>query len=278
MARNQRIFYACQAVCIMGRGATPTSAGVVKGLQSVGMSSTFTLDQVFEMGQIEIYENIEEVADIEVTLEKAIDGNKLIYNLASNGKCKTDVVAATKERCDVYLGVFDDGLSHATGVPRSVCFNSGMYTSSVAYNYSIDGTATESVTLVGNDRCHRYASLEERTERFEMVRHKSIHSICGHLSRQEQEQGALDNIGFLENFLEDLKNEKAPQKDINKFLDIFGIQDCLVKVVESEFSKKIHGIHKNVFIIKHKDTVDDNLVVEMDIQKVGFAGWVSIPM
>jgi hypothetical protein len=116
------------------------------------MSSTFTLDQVFEMGQIEIYENIEEVADIEVTLEKAIDGNKLIYNLASNGKCKTDVVAATKERCDVYLGVFDDGLSHATGVPRSVCFNSGMYTSSVAYNYSIDGTATESVTLVGNDR------------------------------------------------------------------------------------------------------------------------------
>ena len=113
-------------------------------------------------------------------------------------------------------------------------------------------------------------------EPFEMVRHKSIHSICGHLSRQEQ--GALDNIGFLENFLEDLKNEKAPQKDINKFLDIFGIQDCLVKVVESEFSKKIHGIHKNVFIIKHKDTVDDNLVVEMDIQKVGFAGWVSIPM
>jgi hypothetical protein len=152
MARNQRIFYACQAVCIMGRGATPTAAGIVKGLQSVGMSSTFTLDQVFEMGQIEIYENIEEVADIEVTLEKALDGNKLIFDLASNGKCKTDVVAATKERSDVYLAVFDDGLSHATGVPRSVCFNSGMFTSSVAYSYSVDGTATESVTLVGNDR------------------------------------------------------------------------------------------------------------------------------
>ena len=152
MARNQRIFYACQAVCIMGRGKTPTAAGVVKGLQSVGMSSTFTLDQVFEMGQIEIYENIEEVADIEVTLEKAIDGNKLIYDLASSGKCKTDVVASTKERSDVYVAIFDDGLSHATGVPRSVCFNSGMFTSSVAYNYSIDGTATESVTLVGNER------------------------------------------------------------------------------------------------------------------------------
>ncbi len=152
MARNQRIFYACQAVSIVGRGATPSAASIVKGLQSVGMSSTFTLDQVFEMGQIEIYENIEEVADIEVTLEKVLDGEKLIFDLASNGACKTDVVAATKERCDVYVAVFDDGLSHATGVPRNVCFNSGMYTSSVAYNYSVDGSATESVTLVGNDR------------------------------------------------------------------------------------------------------------------------------
>jgi hypothetical protein len=58
MARNQRIFYACQAVAITGRGATPAAASIVKGLQSVGMSSTFTLDQVFEMGQIEIYENM----------------------------------------------------------------------------------------------------------------------------------------------------------------------------------------------------------------------------
>ena len=88
MARNQRIFYACQAVAITGRGTLPTTAAVVKGLQSVGMSSTFTLDQVFEMGQIEIYENIEEVADIEVTLEKVIDGEKLIFDLASNGACK----------------------------------------------------------------------------------------------------------------------------------------------------------------------------------------------
>ena len=72
---NQRIFYAVQAVAIAPRGAGYLHPDyVVHGLQSVGMSSTFTLDQVFEMGQIEIYENIEEVADIEVTLEKVIDG------------------------------------------------------------------------------------------------------------------------------------------------------------------------------------------------------------
>lgn len=152
MARNQRIFYACQAVIIVQTGVTPSAAGLVKGLQTVGMSSTFTLDQVFEMGQLEIYENIEDVADIEVTLEKVIDGEKLIYDLTSNGECKTDLVAASKNKVDCYLGIFDDGLSHATGIPRNVCWNSGMFTSSISYSYSIDGSATESITLVGNDR------------------------------------------------------------------------------------------------------------------------------
>ena len=153
MAFNQRIFYACQAVAIAPRGTTPlTNAYVVHGLQSVGMTSTFTLEQVFEMGQIEIYENVEEVADIEVTLEKVIDGYKLIFDLATNTACKTDLVAAAKARSDVYVAVFDDGLSNATGVPKNVCMNSGMFVSSVSYSYSVDGNATESVTLVGNDR------------------------------------------------------------------------------------------------------------------------------
>ena len=152
MARNQRIFYACQSVALAPRGTEPTSAHIIHGLQSVGMSSTFTLEQVFEMGQIEIYENIEEVADIEVTLEKVIDGYKLIYDLATDGECKTSLVSASKARSDCYVAIFDDGLSHATGVPRNVCMNSGLFVSSVSYNYSVDGNATESVTLVGNDR------------------------------------------------------------------------------------------------------------------------------
>ena len=152
MARNNRIFYACQAVVIQKTGEDPASAGIVRGLQSVGMNANFTLDQVFEVGQLEIYENIEDVADIEVTLEKVIDGEKLIYNHASGGLCKTSIVAASKQRSDVYLALFDDGQDNATGVPRNVCWNSGMYTSSVSYSYSVDGSATESVTMVGNER------------------------------------------------------------------------------------------------------------------------------
>jgi hypothetical protein len=116
------------------------------------MNSNFTLDQVFQLGQLDIYENIEDVADVEVSLEKVIDGEKLIFDLASAGACKTDLVTASKAKCDVYVAIFDDGVSNATGTPRNVCWNSGMYTSSVSYSYSVDGSATESVTLVGNDR------------------------------------------------------------------------------------------------------------------------------
>ena len=156
---NNRIFYACQAVIIVPNSGGPmASEGVpVRGLQSVGMSSTFNLEQVFEMGQIEIYENIEDIADIEVTLEKVIDGRALIYQLASAGTCSDNITAATKNRCDVYLAIFSDavdsvGQSSNPNTKLNVCYNSGMYTSSVSYNYSIDGSATESVTLVGNDR------------------------------------------------------------------------------------------------------------------------------
>jgi len=153
MATNNRILYACQAVNIMQSGTpTATSGGTVKGVQSLGMSANFTLDQVFEMGQLEIYENIEDVADIEVTLEKVIDGDKFIWEFASNNLCRTTLAGAAKNRCDVYLAIYDDATDNATGLPRNVCFNSGMYTSSVSYSYSIDGSATESVTLVGNER------------------------------------------------------------------------------------------------------------------------------
>jgi hypothetical protein len=162
---NNRIFYACQAVIIVPTmGEDMATKGVpVRGLQSVGMSSTFNLEQVFEMGQIEIYENIEEVADVEVTLEKVIDGRALIYQLASNGACATNITDAAKNRCDVYLAIFTDtvdSVGQAGATKTNVCYNSGMYTSSVSYNYSIDGSATESVTLVGNDRFWNDQTIE----------------------------------------------------------------------------------------------------------------------
>lgn len=152
MARNDRIFYAVQAVAIVPEGTAITADAVARGVQSVGLNANFTLDQVFETGQLAIYANIEDVADVEVTMEKVIDGHPLLFSLASNNLCRTNLVAASKAKSDVYLAVFQDTATDASSTAENVCWNSGMYTSSVSYSYSVDGSATESITLVGNER------------------------------------------------------------------------------------------------------------------------------
>jgi hypothetical protein len=117
MSANNRIFYACQAVAIglyQNVGQQPPAARLdlepVHGVQSVGINTTFNLEQAFELGQISIYENIEGLPDIEVTLEKVLDGYPLIYHLATSGAAvavppTNSLVGRTKERCNVALGI-----------------------------------------------------------------------------------------------------------------------------------------------------------------------------
>ena len=155
MSVNNRIFYACQAVSLSGHGVGPSASSIVKGVQSVGITSNFTLDQAFELGQAEIYENIEEVADIEVSLEKVIDGEPLMYKMATATATGTelDIVPASTARCELFLGIYDDSVqSVASTNKRHVVHCSGMYIGSISYTYPVDGSATESMTLVGNDK------------------------------------------------------------------------------------------------------------------------------
>lgn len=165
MSSNDRIFYACQAVAITNHGddsiESTNGTDMVYGLQSVGMTTNFNLEQAFELGQIEIYENIEGTPDIEVTLEKVLDGKPLIYHMASTGIVGTSasgLVARSKERCDLRLGIYDESqnsVSQATdnsGKPEVEVYCSGLYISSISYTIPVDGNATESVTLVGNNK------------------------------------------------------------------------------------------------------------------------------
>lgn len=159
MSLNNRIFYSCQAVAIANHGTATGVYGtgnMIHGLQSVGMTTNFNLEQAFELGQIDIYENIEGVPDIEVTLEKVLDGYSLIYHLATTGVTGTSasgLAARSKERCDLRLGIFSEANNSVAGSTAEVeVYCSGMYVSSVSYTLNTDGNATESVTLVGNNK------------------------------------------------------------------------------------------------------------------------------
>jgi|694.fasta_scaffold07882_8 hypothetical protein len=153
MASNNRIYYAIQQVKI-GNASTRT---VVHGLQSVGITTNFNLEQVFEVGQLSIYQNVEGVPDIEVTVNKVLDGYPLVYTLATETGTVTSVnptlAGRQNARADIELAIFPDTQLAASGnTPRNVATCSGMYVSSVGYTFPVDGNFTEDVTLVGNNK------------------------------------------------------------------------------------------------------------------------------
>jgi hypothetical protein len=160
MSQNNRIFYACQAVAIAPCFETATSSNtkLVHGVQSVGITTNFNLEQAFELGQIQIYENIEGLPDVEVTLEKVLDGYPLIYHLASPRATSTNLVGRSKERCCVGLGIYDDSKDAVDNNAPVEVYMSGMYLSNISYTFPTDGNSTESVTLVGNHKVWNTAS------------------------------------------------------------------------------------------------------------------------
>jgi hypothetical protein len=160
---NNRIFYACQGVALAPIGTAPTaynSGNMVHGLQSIGVTTNFNLEQVFELGQIDIYENIEGLPDVEVTLEKVLDGYPLIYHMATSGADLTNqpsLAGRSKQRADLRLFIADEGRNNinssiVAGDPRTSVYCSGMFVSSISYSLPVDGNFTESVTLVGNNK------------------------------------------------------------------------------------------------------------------------------
>lgn len=157
---NKRIYYAIQQVRI-GSG----TADAIHGLQSVGMTTNFNLEQVFELGQLEIYQNLEEIPDIEITLNKVLDGYPLIYvaatengasGIANSTATSPTLTGRQNARCDVELAIFDDDQVSCSGdsltSDYSIVTCSGMYVSSISYTFPVDGNFTEDVTLVGNDK------------------------------------------------------------------------------------------------------------------------------
>src|SRR3990167_3509619 len=114
MSNSKRIFYAVQAVGIAKSGGGYTS---IHGLQSVSVTTTFNLEQVFEIGEIKIYENVENIPDIEMTLEKVLDGYPLLYHLTTRGSSSNSLVGRSQTKCMAALSIYGDTQDSASGTP-----------------------------------------------------------------------------------------------------------------------------------------------------------------
>lgn len=173
---NTRVFYATQAVAVGAIGATgivdswgsgaamalTSGVAICHGVQSIGVDTNFNLEQAFELGQLSLYENIEDIPDISVTMQKSLDGYTLLYHLGAscdgNGieiaQTKTSLSGRADTRADIRMVINatteDAVVSGSSGVTELYC--SGMYLSSVSYTIPTDGTAIEDVTFVGNNK------------------------------------------------------------------------------------------------------------------------------
>lgn len=156
---NRRVFYPLQDLSIGTEGSPGSGYVVAHGVQSVGITTNFNLEQVFELGQLDIYENIEGLPTVEITAEKVLDGYPLLYHLASQTATSPTLNNRTGQKCDVVLSLFSDSQDNASGTPLTQVYCSGMYIGSLNYSLPVQGNCTESITLTGNDKVWKTSSF-----------------------------------------------------------------------------------------------------------------------
>lgn len=150
---NRREYYAIRQA---GFAKDGTSTFIeAHGLQSIGVTTNFNLEQVFELGQLAIYQTIEQIPDIEVTMEKVLDGYPLLYHLATNGAVSPTITGRSNVKTIIGMSIFSDTSDSASGVPISEVSMSGMYVSALTYTIPVDGNCTEAATFVGNNKVWR---------------------------------------------------------------------------------------------------------------------------
>jgi|TARA_B100000085_G_scaffold284805_1_gene318871 hypothetical protein len=162
MAANNRIYYPVQQVAFRkpksGAGSGASAAREAHGVQSIGITTTFNLEQAFELGQLAIYENIEGIPSVEVTMSKVLDGYPLLWCLAtSTDKLGADLTGPSLAKrapaeCGVQLGIWPETQEGVSGVPPLFVEMSGMAVNSFGYNFPLDDNFSEDITLAGNNK------------------------------------------------------------------------------------------------------------------------------
>jgi len=151
---TNRVFYAIHGIGFKEdgiEGLVPTGREA-HGVQSVGLTTTFNLEQVFELGQLEIYEQLENKPDVEITTEKVLDDTPLVYHLSTAGSAGAELSTRTTQKCQAVIPIYPDTYTAVSGDATRAVTCSGMYVSSLTYTFPVDGNSTESVTLIGSDK------------------------------------------------------------------------------------------------------------------------------
>lgn len=156
---GKRLYYGIKQVGLTPDGGNSSTRSIVYGAQDVSVSTNYNLTQIFELGQLEIYQSIEELPDVEITLNKIFDGRPLIWHLATKGRTgdlpsSPTLAGRSNQKTILDLALFPDTQDAAEGTPDAIMQSSGLFPRTLNYNLGVDGAFTESLTLVGNDKIY----------------------------------------------------------------------------------------------------------------------------
>lgn len=150
---NNRMYFAASLFSVAPESTLNFTP--LHGLQSVGVNSQIQLEQIFELGQLSIYENKEALPTVNLTVSKVLDGNCPAYLACTQGATSTSLAARGKPKCNLVLGVFSDAQNSASGVPLTECYISGAFVTNAGYQMPVDGNFTESISLQAYDKIWR---------------------------------------------------------------------------------------------------------------------------
>jgi hypothetical protein len=122
------------------------------GVQSVSIGTTFNLEDVFQLGQLDAYENVEGIPEVEISLERVLDGTKPFWLMVTDPDFTSLKGKTADYKADVAVSVYPDTQDSAFNTPDSNVVGSGMFISAWALSMPTDDNFTESVTLQGNDK------------------------------------------------------------------------------------------------------------------------------
>lgn len=147
---NNRVFWPAQSVGVAPQSA-PTTFSTIRGLQSVGLSAQLPIQFIFELGYGPSYDSYEETPEVEVSLEKVMDGYAPIHTLVTQGAATADLYGRAPRFCSLAVSIHRDNRSRADGGQVAQCTINKAYESSLSYGFTNQGPFRETVSLVSDN-------------------------------------------------------------------------------------------------------------------------------
>jgi hypothetical protein len=153
---SKRIFYASHAVGVTkvvdgDNEVVDNATYTIDGAQSVSLNTNYNLEQVFQLGRLSIYDNYSTDPEVEITINKILDGRPLIWNRAI-GANNGSLITKANHRPDIVLHIDEETQQAIDDTPTAAIKMTGCYVSSLNYTFPVDGNFTEELTFLSSNK------------------------------------------------------------------------------------------------------------------------------